>query len=471
VRWWIAALALLLVARTATAQSIAIEVYIGDPAAGSARRLAPILNVLAERGLAVGADGVGLLIEDKLSLPGRTGPVDVRQLVKALDEGAELWRKGEFATAAKTLEPPVQTLRANPALIVRNISLRESLFQGLLHWTRSLSRVGNPHRAREVMADLIRRYPDRPITEHDYGPAAEMVYVDAIEGLGLGRLAIRVDDPEVDIYVDGRLYGTGGSTKSLLAGPHQVYVQKGTRIGRLHDVQVYANEIALLEVDWMLDACLYTSASGGVGLRYASRAERDEWMVKHILRLGELLSAPTVIAFQPGEIGGLPALLGTTYDVVAGKARRNGGVVVATDPAVDDLEGFAAYLVGDAPIPALHLLEPIPPEYRSGSVEQTRSRHAWVKWTTGGAAVALGGASVYLFSIDGKGTCGAAGGGLCRQYHEVTAGKWSTAAGALALAAVTVWLFVDDPWERAPTPEIGVAVIDSTTMVTIGGRF
>jgi len=202
-------------------------------------------------------------------------------------------------------------------------------------------------------------------------------------------------------------------------------VQKGTRIGRLHPVDVKAEDdattdvdITWLDIEWMFDACLYTSSSGGVGFRYASREERDQWMVKHLVRLGELMSAPKVTAFRPGEIDDVPALIGTTYTVETGEPWRNSFVEVTTDPSVEELTDLATYLAGDRPSDELNLLDPIPPEYRKkppagssgGTIESVSATVV-----SAGAVFALG-AGLYWLKINEQ--CSDEGPLSCQSIHQ-----------------------------------------------------
>ncbi len=454
------------------AAPVAIEVYVGDPPSGAAERAAPALDALAQRGYSVGVEGVGAVLEERVSRPARSGGVSVKDMLEKLATGEDQWASTAYQKAATTFSDALAIARKNPGLVVGNDALRERIFQAELLLARSLMRIGSQTRAREVMADLIVSFPDAKITRGDHGKEAAGLYDDvklALEGGGRTELRIVVDDPDVDLFINERRIASGTITVDKFAGEYRIYTQRGTTPGRLHTVELRPGEPAEVEIEWMFEASLFTSGAG-VGLRYKSEEEKAARVAADALKIAGYMDASQVTVFGEGDLEGDAGFIGTTYLAETGAAWRNGGVVLSPEPSADDLRSLAEYVAGQPPAPAVRMLEPIPPQYREKPAG-SGSRHGWVKWTTAGTAVALGGLSVFLFSVDGEGTCGATDAGACPQLWNTTAGKWSSAAGAAVLTAATVWLFVDDPWKTSSKVNVGLVKTDAATMVTLGGTF
>jgi len=458
-------------ATTSRAAPVAIEVYVGEPSAGTAERAAPALDELAKRGYSVGVEGVGAVLEAEVSRPGRTEGVSIKDVLAKLAEADDKWVATDYDAAAKMISEVLVLVRRNPALVVGDESLRKRILQAELVLARALMRTGNQTRAREVMADLITSFPDATITRADHGKEAATLYDEVkakLERAGRTELRIVVDDPDVDVFINEWRIASGTVTVERLMGEYRIYTQRGTTPGRLHTVELRPGQPTEVEIEWMFEAHLFTSGAG-VGLRYATEEEKAERVASDAVKIAGYMEASQVTVFGEGEIDAAPAFVGTTYVVKTASALRNGGVALSPEPSADDLRSLAAYLAGDPPAPSVLLLEPIPAEYRR-QPEGSGSRHGWVKWTTGGTALALAGLGAWFFAIDGKGTCGLPN-VTCPEYYETTAAGWSAGVGAAALTALTIWLFVDDPWKSSPPVEIGVTSTDSSTMVVLGGRF
>ena len=412
---------------------IAIESH-SAPRSDDVRALVePVLAELGTRGYRVGAGRVGNDAE-RISRPSSAGNLDLREISTRAQDGINKWHSGAVDEAADVLQRLWVDARLNPAPIALNSAAREPLFRALVTLAMVRARVKAAESAFDVMAEVIRTYPDQVVTRAAFGPEAAKLFESTRQTLnqqGRGTLTVKVGDPAVQVFVNERYAANGTTTRpDLVPGHYRVYLQRGNVEGRFYIVKVEANAEAVLEVTWPFDVALH-SGPYWAGFQFSTEADRLKAEATFAAELARKLDAPVVIVLAVGKLKGKHALIGTTYEVATGAARRSASIAVTPPPSDERLRAFAGFLVGDTASGGFDVVDaaaaPAPAR------DTSRRPPSWVKWTLGGAGVASLAAGAYLLSIHGDGRCAAPELGCVEQWDTAAGGGVLLGVGAVAV--------------------------------------
>ncbi|MCC6993869.1 MAG: hypothetical protein IT370_04495 [Deltaproteobacteria bacterium] len=402
--------------------------------------VSPALAELAKRGFRTGA-ALSDEVDKQISRPGDTlESKDVLRWTALIDAGYQAFTRGDFEAAEVKLTEALAALRARPATVAREQSLRDFTARAHVGLMLARSRLGRADDANSVAADYLRDFPDRELSRRQYGPEPIDFLRrvrEALDARPKSSLHVVVDDLTAVIFVNERYIGVGDvHVADLYAGEYRVFVQRGSAQGRVHLVSLAAGQNQELRIKWALDAALRTGAApalltGSVQAGLAAAAD-----------LGVLLGARQVALIGVREIEGRRALVGTLLDADSARATREAMVwLEPTTPGREQLRALGKFLADGKPLPGVEPLPRPAPASRAPAPRRSR-RFGALKWLTLGAGVAAAGAGVTLLVIDGDGACD--GPARCpERYSTSTAGYITLGGAAVALGAGIYMLLTD----------------------------
>jgi hypothetical protein len=476
-----AALALVVAARPAPAlaEPPVIESHVGPRPVDADALLGPVAAELAASGFD-GARATARQVEARLSTPGLSATdAELDDAIRRIDAGYKRVTAGDFESAIGELDAGLGVLRRATASVAGNDRRRDAVMRALIGLALSNKRLGRQEAAGAAMAELIRSFPDREISYRDYGPEPRNLYNAVLPALrgddGLGSLTVEVDDPETVVFLNERYVGVGTVTVGeLYAGTYRVYVQQGSRRGRVHPVKVEGGGPTTLSVSWRFDAALHTE-QGVASLVFDDGAAQHGDEARLAVRIGRALDATSVAVIGFRDAGGQRQVVGQVYYVDTRKEARSASVSLdPVRPNRERLRALGRYLAGDESARALvHPLEvdaagPMASSSGDGGGGWRFGGWKWATATVGIAALATG---VTLIVIDepellpdGKRNTAV--------RNTRPAGIGVAAAGA-ALTGLALYMFVhdhragDEPRER----ELTVAPTTGGALVGVAGRF
>jgi hypothetical protein len=438
------------VAQRAHANGIVFESYTGNRPPEMAAIMRPALAEFEARGFAAQPESVMRVLGDHAAQPGIENP-DTSQdkIAKQIAAGMSDFDNFDYASAAQRLSVALLAIHSNPALVVRNTD-RQQIAAALIGLAVSLSRQGDHAGAEAAIAEYMRTFPGMDVSRASFGPEAEKLYKAvklSIDQQGRGALIISVNEPSVAIFVNEGYRGLGSyQNGDLLPGHYRVYLQ-GKDVGRRYEVDVRANDQSRLDVDWSIDPVLNASHDW-VGFLFATtgeHAKEGDYAIQIARKAGQDGYA---VVLTSGEVEGTPAIVGHAYNIETGQLARAGMVALTGDQSTgDSMRTLARFLSGDRAGPGVKVIEDrlAEPSAQLHASEPRSSGRTWIKWASAPAAVGAAAASLYLFSIDGKGTCSL---DPCAKRYDSKPGAIGTAALAGGLAALTVYLFIRDHREH-----------------------
>jgi len=470
----------------AGADGIALEAYVGDRPTDADSLVGPVLAELGADGFTTGADA-RRAIESHLALPITAAPAG--QLAEAstrIAKAYDAYIDGDCAAAVPLLEPAIAVIAGHP-VEAREGKVRDDYYRALVVLAACRDQQRSAEAAAAAMTEVLRTFPDRPVTTVDFAPKVAALYrkvKEAVAKQGTGTLTVKVDEPGPVVFVNERLVGTGEVViRDLAPGPYRVFVEAGGERGRLHLVSVHPGADARVDVGWGLEARLRSDAFNG--LAFASQGQLDRDAVPFALRVARELGAGAAVIITIGEADGHRAVIGTVVDVATGAVRRRGTMALEpTLPPERKLRLLGRYLAGDEvndPLlrtgQAVARVDADRPSPRAGSSFRRRAG-----LVVGIAGVASLGAGTYFgirtLQLHGQAkeecepdwTCSANGVRLEKRAH--TSANLSNAflvAGALATAGGVVLWLTSSP--RSEHLEIAPAVGPDGAGVTLSGRF
>jgi hypothetical protein len=263
---------------------VVFEARVGSPYNARDKISDAIARAFEDEGYAATPAAIAHTLGPRMPRPG----VDDRQLTTAqvlqpLSGGFLAWTQGRFEEAEKRLVGGLGQYERNIALVVTDNSNQDIVFRAMAALALSQWAIGDRTRdrakqaaARESMLNLHRACPTRRFSSEEFAP-------DAIEyhrqigkeaaALGTGSISVRVDSPNVMVFVDGQMRGTGrADLAGMVPGEHAVYLQEPGRggTGRRFGLNVSANQDAIVNVAWEAHAAFWATPEF-TGLTYATR--------------------------------------------------------------------------------------------------------------------------------------------------------------------------------------------------------
>jgi hypothetical protein len=438
--------------------TIVLESYVGRRPDDADAILAPLLDELDARGFAAHPASVVARIGGLAPRPGALDPDrTAAEVTQPADPGFVAYTRGRFAEAEALLSQALDQIHRNPALLVLDTDNLNTTFKVLVALALSQAKRGETGQSIATMVELIRTFRSQPITRADYGPDAEQLYravVRQVQAMGRGQLAITVDSDQAVIFVDGQIRGLGkAALADLVPGIYRVFVQVPPSVGRQYEIEVTADELAELHVDWEADSTLVLT-DRWVGLGFATEAEhaRQALIAGRLARRWRRRIAVVGVASSGG--GRRRRVTARLYDP-AGAAVRGAAVGLDgpdADPADDrKLRALAQYLADGTVEDGV---ERVPGPEAAAALASPRSR-----WLPGllvgtGAAAVLAGGVLYAIDQDGAQMSGMPGQMPGVDRNTAPAGLAIGAAG-LAAVGIGLWMWRTRGRSSAPVVAIG----------------
>lgn len=330
---------------------LVLESYVGERPADANAITAPVYAELQRRGFKSGADATGA-IDARMAGPGDDPSDENLAAVASRVERAEAsYYKGSFEDAVKDAEASWKTLVGWSGYLARNQDKRMLLRRALAVYAEAQRRRGAPDEATRAMSELVRSFPDKPLTTAEYSPKLVRFYRQVARELdkqGPGTLEVAVDDPSVAVFIDEQYAGAGTVEKQLVPGRYRIYVQKSDeRPGRVHEVVLGADARERVAITWALDGALRTrEAFAGFAFSDERGRRRDE--AKNAVQVARVLLADRVIVLGIRVYDERRALIGAVLSLDTGKQQKSAHLALEPVlPSDDRLREMARFLAGD----------------------------------------------------------------------------------------------------------------------------
>jgi hypothetical protein len=362
----------------------------------------------------------------------------------------------EFGKLASVLSKAVTTALDNPALVVTDPTIRDSLQSALLDLAlvngklardpqhtadaKQLQRVSE-----DLMTEWIRTFSEAEITQTMHGPEAEKLYTrvrSECDRLGRGLLEVTVDDPNVQLYVNEEIRSLQRPITDLVPGRYRVLLMGPNDDARVFKVDVRPNQTSYLRVQWAVSSNLMVSTSS-VGFVFASPTHPEAPMLACKLASATNRGNDAVVLLSMEASGKQWRVLASLYETRQCRLLREGFVVSAqlTAKLANALARFIAQGIRDPDV--IVVAEANPSVFQKMINERIAEAAAlakpapaepepvrWVGWTVLGGSMAMFAAGGYALHSD---------------HGPIGAGAISL---GVALGAIAIY-----SWSRETSPE------------------
>lgn len=260
---------------------LVLESYAGERPKNASSLLKAIYSDLQRRGASMEHADIIRRLDSRLSRSGAVLDPHARTTAETLvDQGFNNYQRGHFRTAHQRLSRAIAMYQRRPATLARHRPALAAYSKALIYLAVTYPQAPRPNEeAAATMAEFIRSFPDEELSFVEHGDQPREIHrrVRAdLEPNGRGSIRLDIDDQDVIGFLNGRFLGTGSRTiPNLYPGLHTIYVQKGSRGGRVHRVNVKPKAQSVLTIQWALDQTL-RSTDDWVGFEFANEAERSQ---------------------------------------------------------------------------------------------------------------------------------------------------------------------------------------------------
>lgn len=179
---------------------------------------------------------------------------------KRLEQAYAMWlQQPPLGELLPVLESTVAMIQRNPLLLIRDPSQRVLVHKILVARALAYQRAGNLKRSEDSMAELICMSPSYVVSRSVDGPAAEQLHQQTRANLakrGRGTLTVKVNHPEVQVYIDERITRPNVPMMDMASCTHRVVLLDPLDRARRYEVDVARNQNTTLEVDWDVDTAV-----------------------------------------------------------------------------------------------------------------------------------------------------------------------------------------------------------------------
>ena len=441
---------------------VVLESYVGRRPDDADAIIGPLLDELDARGFAADPRAVLARIGGVAPRPGALDPErTAAELTQPADTGFVAYTRGRFAEAEALLTAALDRIHRNPALLVLDTTNLDATFKVLVGLALSQAKRGDTGKSAATMVELIRTFRSQPITRADYGPDAEQLYRAVgkqVQAMGKGQLAITVDRDQAVIFVDGQIRGLGkAALADLVPGIYRVFVQVPATAGRQYELEVDADELTALHVDWEVDSTLALT-DRWAGLLFATEADRARQaaIAGKLARRWHQLITVVGLARQRGAPGrrDTVAVTASLYDP-AGAAVRSATVAIDAPDGIDGLgerddrklRALAQYLADGTASAGVAVTGRLGEPPRAAPAAALRSRLVPGLLVGAGAVALLAGGALYALDQDAAPDMPGA------DRNTAPAGL---AIGVVGLAAVGVGLWMWRARGRSSAPVVAI---------------
>jgi len=321
--------------------------------------LAAFRAELATASVTVQAADVVAAAGDQLPLPGNADPRLRPDYTSELSRRVELGMKqvghAEYAAGLATLEDVLARARANAAAVATDPSSQAWLTKAYAVMAFAQLRLQRPDAATETVTEQIRSFPEDPIGMI-YGPVVATLsdrVRKTLDAAPHGDLRIVVTQPDVQIFVNDRLRGSGRSLATAVPGVYRLLLSRGG-LSRRYSVRVVPNKSADLYVDWDADAAFRTT-DGWIGFVWS--LDQEDRIAAAVTRYARGSRQHDILVAGIVERSGHRILVGTLFEKRTGALLRSKAVVLDRDPAACQ-RALAQFLLTGSSNPCLGDLLP-----------------------------------------------------------------------------------------------------------------
>lgn len=447
----------LLRAPAQAAPALLLEAHRDARTEETARLLVALREPLERYGAVVSPAKIAELDNEVLPIPARwDDSLSLAELTARLEAGVRSYLLGRFRLAAQQLEAALAAAHRNPLLLVADTSSRLWMTQALVSLALARSRLGDPTRAAEAIAEQIRSYPELPVTHAAFGSRGDALYTQtrrALESEPRGGLMVDVSNADARIYINEVGRGRGGAFASdVLPGAYRVLIVLHGQ-ARRYRVSVHGNAQTRLLLDWDQEARFALGRDwAGLELVGLSPAAAEAALRSRARRLQ--FHDALYIGVSPGPRGS--SLWGAVYQRGTGRKLRQAQVPLA-EAGPRQLELFAATLLAGDVVEgppaeraaALTQATPAPRQLRApptAALGDHKRVPRLLGWAFGGlGALAIGGGIATLAMQEP--TC--APSGICQKNPTIAAWAAASIASGLVSCGVGALLVLDA--RRPPT--------------------
>lgn len=371
------ALLLVLVAAPARAEkkAILLESYSDTRPMGMARNVTQITKAFGPARVLSG-DELRKKLEESFSRPvTRASADEIQALIKRASDGSAAYTSSSFTVAISELTQAADGLANQSAVLALDPKLREVRRDALLTLAKALVKTNNTTAAQAALREVIRSFPEiQAFSEVQYHPRlvaiGNQVLKEKVEQAG--SLAVETRPSRRRFFLNEQPAGSTPKTSTgLLPGTYRIYIPSADpRRGSLRLVEVKPRQTTTVAIDSEVDDQL--EAESYIGLRFATRAEKDRFEIPLACAVARAVGAEEVILLtQQRSPSSETELLGAVYNAENG--HREWGVILPLAPTPDDqaLARFALSLrtrrevegvkVAPEPPPPPKTEEPQPP--------------------------------------------------------------------------------------------------------------
>src|SRR5262249_26312009 len=173
--------------------------------------LAPIEAALAKRGYVQGAALVNMVEGTMSREGGALSASDVVEAQRGVERAYDKFINGSYPEALSGAKAVLQLYSRAHGQLAREAALRELRYRALIIASRSADVTADGESAFALMAEMIRSFPDRPVSGTQFDPSVIALYRRVREELvrqGTGMVEVRVDDPNAAVWIDEQFAGT-----------------------------------------------------------------------------------------------------------------------------------------------------------------------------------------------------------------------------------------------------------------------
>lgn len=441
--------------------------------------VAALRNELTKFGYVATPSDVMADLGSQLAWPAMTSKLTPKQLQMELEHAHAQWVNAtDFGKAALMLSNAVTKALDNPALVVVDQTIRNNLQNALLDLAlvsgkraRDAKHVADVKKlqasSEDSMAEWIRTFSGAEITQKLQGPEAEKLYTrvrNERDKFGRGALAVTVDDPDVQLYVNEEFQPSQHPITDLVPGRYRVLLMgPNSEDARLFKVEVVPNQTTHLDVQWALSSNLAVSTSSvGFVFTSATHHEASALACKLAHTTGHRDDGVVLVSMElEGKQWKVTASL---YEEATCQLLRYGYVVLG-NPATKDTGALARFITRGERAPDVVVTEEAPPSVFQKIASDRLTRTAVLVKPAPppepghGLAWALAGGSAAMFAVGGYGL-----------YSNNGIVGYGALGVGVALGALATYSFMN---EERPSKEshVTIAPLHAGAVVGWSGRF
>ncbi|HZJ63837.1 MAG TPA: hypothetical protein VFD36_10010 [Kofleriaceae bacterium] len=261
-------------------------------------------------------------------------------LIAQIDKAMARAAHEAYDEAVAILETVFRDLDANPALGASDRDSQSWITKGRVALAFACARSKKSKQANDVIVDHIRSYPEASLQgEQEEVERLYAANTATIARWPRGKLIVRVNRPDAEIFVNAAAKGKGSVELSLLPGDYRIVVRQQV-VYRSYKATVRAGETEERTIDWAADAA-FTVAPDWVG--FAGLGNAEQGATAFVQQLTQRLPGEAVIVIGIVRSNGRRYVVANRYRAAPAQVRP--GRAIDADGASDaQVEALAAYV-------------------------------------------------------------------------------------------------------------------------------